>query len=879
MSGISSTVFLVDGPSPHEGRVEIDYGGYRGCVCDDQWDMKAASVVCRQLGFASAVRIGVGKTRRYPTAMCKRCRLTGVRCKGDEEALSLCSHRKSSETTCDTGSQSVVDVTCSAKGVRLIGGSIPQEGSVQVYSGDRWGTVCDDGWGLQEATVVCRQLGYTAATAAKSNAHFGENHDVDILLDDVTCSGEEADLYHCAHRRWGQHDCKHSEDAGVVCADDSTSVVGAVRLTGGYLPYVGRLEVYRYGEWGTVCNQSWHESNSQQVCNQLGYRYAGKGESNSWAVNITSDNNSPVYLSNVDCEEGISLAECHHDLWQDNDCTHAQDVFVTCDRQPGDEGEVRLLNSRTPNDGLVEVYRSGRWGSVLGDIWDIVDADVVCRQLGYRGALEAVVDQRLSLDSADATLVGSVDCDGSESQLLHCKHTTTPTWGGARAGQAGVVCADDQGAGVDGAIRLMGGRRPGEGRVEIYHSGVWGTICDDFWDEREAEVVCRQLGFRGTSEPKRGGYFGQGHSRIHLDDVMCDGTEDSLANCSHAPWDDHNCLHGEDAGVICQSLDRSIRLVNGSQPNEGRVEVYLGGSWGTVCDHHWDMTDAHVVCRFLGYRGASDAPGGAKFGRGSGSISMNRVLCEGSEISLFQCAHWPVEDDCSHDNDAAVVCLTNENSNPSVLAISGIVVGCSVAIGIVVRIFFESWRRRCQGDELRSPRLARNLPRGRGRSPATRTSVERGTNEEDNKYVAFYPFMPPPYSPTAEDQQPQQSEEDDSEEASPHNDSCYGSEVHCDDGSDSESIDQQADVESGDASEGNTDAMFRTSPSGAPLAQLPVYLTTSIAPPTYSDALKHQIIGPARYGGVPMVVYASLDECGGLSNGLSPSTLLRGDPV
>jgi len=99
-----------------------------------------------------------------------------------------------------------------------------------------------------------------------------------------------------------------------------------------------------------------------------------------------------------------------------------------------------------------------------------------------------------------------------------------------------------------------------------------------------------------------------------------------------------------------------VRLVGGGI-NSGRVEVYHNGQWGTVCDDHWDMNDANVVCRQLGFSSASSAPHGAVYGQGSGQIWMDDVSCGGGEASLFACGHrgWGVEN-CSHGEDASVVC-------------------------------------------------------------------------------------------------------------------------------------------------------------------------------------------------------------------------------
>ena len=100
--------------------------------------------------------------------------------------------------------------------VRLVGGANYSEGRVEVNYNGTWGTVCDDSWSIQDANVVCEQLGYSRATAAYSNAYFGTGSGP-IYLDDVTCFGTESRLDQCLASQWGQHNCRHYEDAGVSC--------------------------------------------------------------------------------------------------------------------------------------------------------------------------------------------------------------------------------------------------------------------------------------------------------------------------------------------------------------------------------------------------------------------------------------------------------------------------------------------------------------------------------------------------------------------------------------------------------------------------------------------------------------------------------------
>ena len=109
-------------------------------------------------------------------------------------------------------------------------------------------------------------------------------------------------------------------------------------------------------------------------------------------------------------------------------------------------------------------------------------------------------------------------------------------------------------------VRLVDGSDESEGRVEVYNNGTWGTVCDDSWDDTDAGVVCRSLGFdSGTGVG--GAAFGEGSGDILLDDVSCTGTETNLGDCTNAGFGVHNCRHSEDAGVRCSETNLEGRMI------------------------------------------------------------------------------------------------------------------------------------------------------------------------------------------------------------------------------------------------------------------------------------------------------------------------------
>ncbi|XP_078612623.1 uncharacterized protein LOC144882595 [Branchiostoma floridae x Branchiostoma japonicum] len=338
-----------------------------------------------------------------------------------------------------------------------------------------------------------------------------------------------------------------------------------------------------------------------------------------------------------------------------------------------DEVQVILVDGNGINSGLVEIFYDGQWGSICDDEFDKADADVICRQLGFSGA-DAFYGDAYFNEGHGPIWLDDLACTGDENLITECAH---PGWGVHNCQHkedVGVVCAEFR-------IRLVDGDFD-HGRLEVFHDGQWGTVCDDNFGINEADVACRELGFPGADPTQPIVSWGPGTGPIWMDDVKCSGTEPSLEYCDQRGWGSHNCDHSEDVGLICDApvtttemqpttipqttlypdngiitfSGFSVRLSSGG-PNYGRVEVLVNGTWGTVCDDRFGADEARVVCQELGFRDYISFDGGAHYGLGTGPIWMDDVQCTGYEPSIQFCQHrgWGVEN-CGHHEDVGVEC-------------------------------------------------------------------------------------------------------------------------------------------------------------------------------------------------------------------------------
>uniref|UniRef100_A0A4W3GML5 SRCR domain-containing protein n=1 Tax=Callorhinchus milii TaxID=7868 RepID=A0A4W3GML5_CALMI len=302
-----------------------------------------------------------------------------------------------------------------------------------------------------------------------------------------------------------------------------------------------------------------------------------------------------------------------------------------------------------PNNAGLYVYGSG------GSGWDMLDAAVVCKELGCGAALYAPGGAHFGEGSGPIVTL-NVQCRGSESTMSGCQSLAWGHYSWSHASDTGVICL-------------------------ALHKASHSHPCTTLLQVCILQYVSLLLLYPGSG--KRGGVFvrlvGMGGGVITLlvraclllglhvvSNSLCLQYNDYYCCCIVYPQHPPNLIGPLYTYIVLYfpGLLKSVmvRLVNGSSPCAGRVEVSHSNQWGTVYgygsgDNGWDMEDAAVVCKELGCGAALSASGNAHFGRGSGPVVKFNVQCRGRESALRGCPSqtW-CSNSTSHSYDAGVIC-------------------------------------------------------------------------------------------------------------------------------------------------------------------------------------------------------------------------------
>uniref|UniRef100_A0A8C5RA65 SRCR domain-containing protein n=1 Tax=Leptobrachium leishanense TaxID=445787 RepID=A0A8C5RA65_9ANUR len=577
-----------------------------------------------------------------------------------------------------------IDSLAEHREVRLLGGPNSCSGYLEIKT-STWGSICELDQNLITANVICRELHCGIAVPPPWNIPYTERQGK-IIDEDILCSGNETSIFQCPTEPRTGINCTNPYYPYVHCQGINTlellltcvnvlflfltckvitsftssliglthSVVKLIReevkgilftspligLTTDDHVYTtdptvllvsvndtcsGRVELLYAGRWGTLCNSDWDLPAANVLCRQLHCGIAqslpkggqfGKGDGTLW--------NDKFHCSGTESH----LSECSSTALGYGECPAWDTAGVVC---TGKQESLRLVDGGSHCAGKLEFLHSDMWSRVVDDRWDVSKAHTVCAQLHCGDATDVFRDKVVNPSSDHVTwnhiiYLSSIyfACSPAESRQL----------------------------------RLAAGPGQCAGRVEVYQQGEWGTVCVDHWDQKEAEVVCRQLGCGHAVSATTLVRHGRESGKIWLNDLKCKGSESTLWECNSSARGQHDCGRKE-AGVICSEFT-DLRLAGGTHACEGRLEIYYNGTWGSVCENRLDSDSVSVICNQLGCGRNGKVMGRFAYGRGIEPYWLDGIECRKSAQSLWQCPSYSwSQKSCMYTEIAQIKCKSN----------------------------------------------------------------------------------------------------------------------------------------------------------------------------------------------------------------------------
>ncbi|XP_060589155.1 deleted in malignant brain tumors 1 protein-like isoform X2 [Ruditapes philippinarum] len=614
-------------------------------------------------------------------------------------------------STCENGSWSVPTINCTSESpnIRLVNGIGLYDGRVEIFKSGTWGTICSTSFIFYEAKAICNILfGQSSYRDYYRNSITYGSGTGSIHIDNLDCDGYETNIDECKYSR--EVSCTdHDRDVAVACNKWPMNLVTNTRLVNGTGPYDGRIELFVNGQWGTIDARFVDMYDARTLCKTHNASLAiyfesaiygqGTGPILSRELNCDGEQShirkcsgkSPYGSSSHTYDLSIACTSCGVPTiyngepisFNGNELTIAchigslpKQVTMTCQQDkswfqkqrctpyleyPLTIEEVLLQDGYIPTEGRVELKVNGTWGTICGTGFDSADAQVVCYMFGLQYKKFSVKAKHSSKFGSGPIYISNMTCNGTESHINECRYEISNNC--THYDDVAVECTGYHLNITD--VRLAGTNGPYHGRVEVKVNKTWGTVCHNSFTSTEALLICRMLGLPTYENYHYHPLYGHGSGPIYLDKLDCGYYATHFNQCRYSINNYYNCDHSDDVSVVCYGPTLNItdaRLVNGTSIHDGRAEIKVNDTWGTICDNNFDIQAADLFCRILGLRAAQYFTG-AIYGEGSGPVFIDQLFCNSYDYTLSDC-NYLFLNECSHARDISVVC--NECGQPDI---------------------------------------------------------------------------------------------------------------------------------------------------------------------------------------------------------------------
>ncbi|XP_071353389.1 scavenger receptor cysteine-rich type 1 protein M130-like isoform X2 [Trachinotus anak] len=432
--------------------------------------------------------------------------------------------------------------------IRLVGGASHCAGRPEMKKQGNWTAVDKQYTNLTTAAGVCRQLNCGSVVSLRTQESAVTSSDPHIIL---------------------IFNENFSPNIEITCSE-------SVRLVNGTNLCSGRLEVKSDQSWFSVCEDDFDQQDAEVVCREL----SCGAPSEVWGA-LYGEVGAPVWTKEFQCGGSESLLlDCDSSRPARETCSSGKAVGLTCT----DPEDVRLVGGANLCAGRLELKHHGEWKAVnnLDFLWNLKASDVIC---GWLGCGSSVSTEKIEYLVKQPVWWLNSSCVQSENTLRECVDIRKPF----SYSSLEINCSE--------SVRLVNGTNLCSGRLEVKSDQSWSSVCEDDFDQQDAEVVCRELRCGAPSEVQ-GALYGEVEAPVWTKELQCWGNESLLLDCERSGSATKTCSPDKAVGLTC-SVPQDIRLVEEASRCAGELQMKNQGEWRPVADwdSQWNQMSAATVCR------------------------------------------------------------------------------------------------------------------------------------------------------------------------------------------------------------------------------------------------------------------------------------------